>query len=76
VKKGRAMQTVLTGILEGVIASGELETDLSAEAAADWLFVGARGVAFHWCLMDGSFCLESAMREYARRALKGLAPSV
>lgn len=74
VKKGRPMQTVLAAIIAEAVESGELKTDLSAEEASDWLFIGARGVAFHWCLKDGSFDLETTMREYARRALRALAP--
>jgi AcrR family transcriptional regulator len=74
VKKGRPMQTVLAAIIDEAIHSGELRTDLSADASSEWLFIGARGVAFHWCLKDGSFDLEKAMREYARRALRAIAP--
>jgi TetR/AcrR family transcriptional regulator, fatty acid metabolism regulator protein len=74
VKKGRPMQTVLATIIAEAMASGELRTDLGAEKASEWLFIGARGVALHWCLKDGSFNLETAMRDYARRALKGIEP--
>ncbi len=74
VKKGRPMQTVLAALIAEGVASGELKTDLSSAQASEWLFVGARGVAFHWCLMDGRFDLEKAMREYTRRALRGLEP--
>ncbi len=74
VRKGRPMQTVLASLIAEGVASGELTTDLPSETASDWLFVGARGVAFHWCLMDGKFDLEHAMRTYARRALRALEP--
>jgi hypothetical protein len=68
------MQTVLATIIAEAMASGELRTDLGAEKASEWLFIGARGVAFHWCLKDGSFNLETAMRNYARRALRAIEP--
>jgi TetR/AcrR family transcriptional regulator, fatty acid metabolism regulator protein len=74
VRKGRPMQTVLAAIIAESVATGELRTDLSPEKASEWLFIGARGVAFHWCLKDGSFNLESAMRDYSRRALRALEP--
>ena len=74
IKRGRPMQTVLASIISEGISSGELVTDLSAEAACEWLFIGARGLAFHWCLKEGKFCLEEAMRDYARRALRALEP--
>jgi len=72
VKKGRAMQTELVRIIDAAISDGELRLELNAEEACDWLFMGARGVAFHWCLRDGDFALIEAMRVYARRALRGI----
>lgn len=72
VKKGRAMQDTLTNILSRAISERVLSLEISAEEAGDWLFIGARGVVFHWCLKDGSFDLPQAMSVYADRALRAI----
>jgi AcrR family transcriptional regulator len=71
-RKDGAMQTELTAILDEAVKKGDLSLEISAEKACEWLFIGARGLAFHWCLCDGRFDLIDAMRTYARRALKAI----
>ncbi len=72
IRKGRAMQERLTRIISAAVDSGELKLELSPEEACDWLFIGARGFVFHWCLHDGDFDLIEKMEVYTRRALKGI----
>lgn len=72
VRKGRRMQTALAALIAEEEAAGRLRLEADPETACDWLFIGARGIVFHWCLKEGSFDLEEAMRAYARRALRGL----
>ena len=72
IRKGRAMQERLTRIISTAVDSGELKLELSPEEACDWLFIGARGFVFHWCLHDGDFDLIEKMEVYTRRALKGI----
>ena len=71
-RKGGAMQTELTAILDEAIAKGELQLELDAEKACDWLFIGARGLVFHWCLCEGGFDLLEAMRTHVRRSLRAI----
>lgn len=72
VRKGRSMQSRLTEIIRSALDSGEIKLDMSAEEACEWLFMGARGVVFHWCLNEGNFNLIDMMEIYARRALRGM----
>jgi AcrR family transcriptional regulator len=74
VRPGRYMQTELATIFDEGIASGEIPTDLSGTEACEYLFIGARGLVFHWCLKDGSFDIVQAMKTYTLRALRALAP--
>lgn len=74
VRPGRPMQAELTRILAEGLQSGELISDLSPEEACERLFIGARGLVFHWCLKEGSFDLAAAMEDHARRALRSLEP--
>jgi TetR/AcrR family fatty acid metabolism transcriptional regulator len=71
-RKGGAMQTELTAILAEAIEKGDLALEMDAEKACEWLFIGARGLAFHWCLTEGGFDLVEAMRDYARRSLRAI----
>lgn len=72
IREGRSMQTALTGILREAAKKGELSLETDAAEACEWLFVGARGLVFHWCLREGDFDLKEAMRTYARRALRAI----
>lgn len=71
-RKGGAMQVELTAIIGEAVMKGELSLEIDAENACEWLFIGARGLAFHWCLCEGRFDLIEAMKTYARRALKAI----
>lgn len=72
VKKGRPMQTRLIDLLQKGIDSGELRLSVSAEEACEWLFMCARGVVLHWCLLEGGFDLAVEMRKALDRALRGI----
>lgn len=74
IKPGRPMQGILREMLAEGLATGDIVSDLTPEQACQHIFIGARGLVLHWCLADGGFDLESAMEEYARRALLSLAP--
>lgn len=74
VRPGRYMQTELADIIDAGIAGGEIVTDLTGAEACEFLFIGARGLVFHWCLKEGSFDIVAAMRTYTLRTLRALAP--
>ncbi len=68
-KKGRAMQDGLIALVREGQEGRELKTDLSPEELCDYLFMGARGVVFHWCLLDGGSDIRALMRGYFSRLL-------
>jgi len=72
IRKGRPMQNRLVEIIKTALEEKELQLEMTAEDACEWIFMGARGVVFHWCLNEGSFNLIDRMELYTRRALKGI----
>lgn len=72
IRKGRSMQSRLIDIIQSAMTKGDISLELSAEEACDWLFIGARGLVFHWCLNEGEFDLVEKMEIYAKRALRGI----
>ncbi|MDC7240601.1 MAG: TetR/AcrR family transcriptional regulator [Spirochaetales bacterium] len=72
IRKGRAMQERLVELLRKSLESGQIKMEMTPEKACEWLFMGARGVVFHWCLHEGDFDLIEKMEDYTRIALRGL----
>ncbi len=64
VRRGRAMQEGLVKILRDAQEQGELKRDLSPEELCEYLFVAARGVVFHWCLIDGGADIRALMQRH------------
>lgn len=72
IRKGRSMQSRLVEIIRTALATGDISLETTAEETCEWLFIGARGIVFHWCLHEGDFDLIEEMEIYTRRALKGI----
>lgn len=66
-KKNRPMLLMLKGIIAEGQASGELSDDLRAEDIAEYLFVGARGIVFHWCLYRNKWNLRERLNFFMSR---------
>lgn len=66
-KKNRPMLMLLKGIIAEGQASGEIGDDLSAEDIAEYLFVGARGIVFHWCLYRNKWNLRERLNFFMSR---------
>lgn len=49
---------------------GELHGAGSAEEAAEFLLIAARGLVYHWCINDGAYSLRAAMARYMTRLLE------
>ncbi|SMC72670.1 transcriptional regulator, TetR family [Desulfocicer vacuolatum DSM 3385] len=60
---------MLHNIVSQGIEQGEIDPSFSAEETTKFLFTGARGIAFNWCLDNGKFDLVKAMNEYIQRLL-------
>ncbi|HSP48020.1 MAG TPA: TetR/AcrR family transcriptional regulator [Clostridiaceae bacterium] len=71
IKKGRAMQTVLSEVIVEGMDNGSLSRVMTAEEANEYLFVSIRGLIFHWCLYDGTFDLRERARTYLNLLLAG-----
>ncbi len=61
IKKNRPMFLLLKSIVAEGQASEEITDELSAEDIAEYLYVGARGVVFHWCLYHKKWELRERM---------------
>ncbi len=75
VKNDRVIVRLVHDIICRGIAAGELTAEMTADEMVDFLFLGARGLVFKWCVEDGGFPLDEAMHRYIKRLLKALAPS-
>jgi AcrR family transcriptional regulator len=64
IRRGRAMQEGLTALLAEAQGRGELKAEPGPEGICDYLFIAARGVVFHWCLLDGERPIRELMREH------------
>jgi AcrR family transcriptional regulator len=67
IRKNRPMFLLLKGIVAEGQAKGEIEDDLSAEDIAEYLYVGARGIIFHWCLYNKKWDLRERLTLFMRR---------
>ncbi len=64
---GRAMQGMLTELLQTGQQRGEFSATLPAQQITEKLFVVARGVIFDWCLHNGETDLLAEMRDIMQR---------
>ena len=64
---GRAMQGMLTELLQTGQQQGEFCATLPAQQITEKLFVVARGVIFDWCLHNGETDLLAEMRDIMQR---------
>lgn len=69
VQKGRFMQILLKEIIERGQLKGEIFKDMTADELDEYLFVAARGVAYHWCINDGQYHLTQFMHNYFARLI-------
>jgi TetR/AcrR family fatty acid metabolism transcriptional regulator len=60
----RLMVTALRDMVAAGLETKELVSDLGSEEITDFLFATARGLAYTWCLHNGTFSLEDRMRRY------------
>lgn len=75
VKNDRVIVRLVHDIVSRGIAAGELTAEMTADEMVEFLFLGARGLVFKWCVEDGGFPLDEAMHRYINRLLKALIPS-
>lgn len=66
----RPMQRVLEEILLEGQEKGEILSDISAIDITTFLFILARGCCYSWCILNGSYDLESQLKDYISRALR------
>ena len=64
--------TMLNNIVTMGIEQGMLDPSFSAEDTTKFLFTGARGVAFNWCLDNGKSDLIKDMNAYISRLMKAI----
>ena len=67
ISHGRAMQEMLTDMVQSGQQQGKLFATLPAQQITEKLFVVARGVIFDWCLHNGETDLLSEMRDIMQR---------
>ena len=70
--KGRAMQNILTAIIEKGQVQQQIAKKLSSEEITNVLFVAARGVIYDWCLYDGNRDVKQEMKKILTIMVKGL----
>lgn len=70
--KGRAMQNILTAIIEKGQVQQQIAKKLSSEEITNALFVTARGVIYEWCLYDGNMDVKQEMKKIITIMVKGL----
>lgn len=63
-RKGRRMQTGLEEMLEEARQAGQLAGSMTASEICDFLFVTARGVVFHWCLIHAAEDIHAMLRKH------------
>lgn len=71
-KRDRVIVTLLRDLVSRGIAKNELSENMSVDDTVDLLFCTARGVAYKWCVENGSFDLEERMLLFVGQLLKGL----
>ena len=72
ITKGRHLQAVLRNIIEAGQNSGELNNDITADDAVEYLFVAVRGAVYNWCLYDGKFDLIEYVSNYVKKLIKAI----
>ena len=69
---GRAMQSILTEIIEKGQANKEIPSNLTSQEITNALFITARGVVYEWCLYDGNMDLKQEMKKIITIMVNGL----
>ena len=69
---GRAMQSILTEIIEKGQANKEIPQNLTSQEITNVLFITARGVVYEWCLYDGNMDLKQEMKKIITIMVNGL----
>lgn len=72
ITNGRAMQSILTGIIEKGQASQQIPQNLTSQEITNALFITARGVVYEWCLYDGNMDLKQEMKKIITIMVNGL----
>lgn len=70
--KGRAMQNILTALIEKGQVHERISKTLSSQEITNALFVTARGVIYDWCLYDGNMDVKQEMRKIMTIMVNGL----
>ena len=70
--KKRPMQQVLEKIIKEGQESGELTKDMKAAKIVELLFIFMRGCCYNWCMLNGSYNLESQMAGYLKLIMPAL----
>lgn len=69
---GRAMQSILTEIIEKGQENKEIPQNLTSQEITNTLFITARGVVYEWCLYDGNMDLKQEMKKIITIMVNGL----
>ena len=73
IKKDRDMLNILKDIIKYGQDRGEISNNAEAEEIMEYLFIGARGVVFDWCLYDGHYDLPVRMSLFFNDFVKSIA---
>lgn len=67
IRKGRFLQSLLTSIIIKGQQNDEIIDDMSPDEIIEFLFIIARGTAFHWCISNAGFNLQEKMLTNIKR---------
>lgn len=67
---GRAMQDLLTNLINEAQINNAIDTSICAELITKQLFVAARGVIFDWCLHNGKSDISGDMEDMIGRLIQ------
>ena len=67
--KGRYLLTLLSGLIKKGQQNDEITEEMGPDEIADFLFIVARGTAYHWCINNAGFDLQERMLSNIRRVI-------
>ncbi len=67
IRKGRFLQSLLSSIIKEGQQNGEITDDMSTGEIVEFLFIIARGTAYHWCISNADFNLQKKMMANIKR---------
>lgn len=73
-ESGEGMTTVLRGVVERGIASGEIVTGDDADYIVRYFMICARGLVYNWCTSDYSYDLKAETQRFTQRLLRAYIP--